>query len=251
MPAGRGAAARRAGALPALDHRRGRAARGVGLVEGARAPAADLPGGRRRRRASRRAARTSRRSRSRCGRRSTQAMAEVAADSGLARTGETTWTFGTIEESFTQTRAGHEVQRLPRRWSTRATRRAAGLRLRRRAGGPAPARRAPAAALLVPSPAKRCSTGSTTPPSSGWRGRRTPRSPSWSTTGAAVVGDVVDARDRGARRGGVRRAAGAARAEVEQQRSRDLLLLSVTCSPAGARRTRRSPGGPSCACCPP
>ena len=43
----------------------------------------------------------------------TQAMAEVASDSGLARTGETTWTFGTIERSFTQTRAGHEVRGYP------------------------------------------------------------------------------------------------------------------------------------------
>ena len=42
-------AARRAGALPALDDRRGRAARGLGLGEGAGAPAADLPGRRRRR----------------------------------------------------------------------------------------------------------------------------------------------------------------------------------------------------------
>ncbi|MFC7492841.1 MULTISPECIES: ATP-dependent RNA helicase HrpA [unclassified Nocardioides] len=42
-----------------------------------------------------------------------EAIAEVASDSGLARTGETTWTFGTIERSFTQRRAGHEVQVFP------------------------------------------------------------------------------------------------------------------------------------------
>ena len=42
-----------------------------------------------------------------------QAMAAVAADSGLARSGETTWAFGTIEESFTEVRAGHEVQGYP------------------------------------------------------------------------------------------------------------------------------------------
>ena len=42
-----------------------------------------------------------------------EAMAEVATDSGLARTGETSWTFGTIERSFTQKRAGHEVQAFP------------------------------------------------------------------------------------------------------------------------------------------
>ncbi len=42
-----------------------------------------------------------------------QAMAEVAADSGITRTGETSWTFATIEESFTQKRAGHEVRGHP------------------------------------------------------------------------------------------------------------------------------------------
>lgn len=42
-----------------------------------------------------------------------QAMADVAADSGHARTGETAWVFGTIEQSFTQRRAGHEVRAFP------------------------------------------------------------------------------------------------------------------------------------------
>ncbi len=42
-----------------------------------------------------------------------QAMAEVADDSGLSRTGETTWVFAPIEESFTRTRAGHEVRGFP------------------------------------------------------------------------------------------------------------------------------------------
>ena len=42
-----------------------------------------------------------------------QAMADVAADSGRSRTGETAWVFGTIEESFTQRRAGHEVRGFP------------------------------------------------------------------------------------------------------------------------------------------
>lgn len=42
-----------------------------------------------------------------------EAIAEVATDSGLARTGETTWVFGTIDRSFTQKRAGHEVQAFP------------------------------------------------------------------------------------------------------------------------------------------
>ncbi|MQW74728.1 ATP-dependent RNA helicase HrpA [Nocardioides sp. dk4132] len=42
-----------------------------------------------------------------------QAIADVASESGLSRTGETTWTFGTIERSFEQKRAGHEVQAYP------------------------------------------------------------------------------------------------------------------------------------------
>ncbi|WP_180935656.1 ATP-dependent RNA helicase HrpA [Nocardioides ungokensis] len=42
-----------------------------------------------------------------------QAIAEVAADSGIARTGETDWVFGTIESSFIQKRAGHEVRGYP------------------------------------------------------------------------------------------------------------------------------------------
>ncbi len=42
-----------------------------------------------------------------------QAIAEVAADSGIARTGETDWSFGTIESSFIQKRAGHEVRGFP------------------------------------------------------------------------------------------------------------------------------------------
>jgi ATP-dependent helicase HrpA len=42
-----------------------------------------------------------------------QAMAEVAADTGRSRTGETSWVFGTLEESFREVRAGHEVQGYP------------------------------------------------------------------------------------------------------------------------------------------
>ncbi|HET6859845.1 MAG TPA: ATP-dependent RNA helicase HrpA, partial [Streptomyces sp.] len=42
-----------------------------------------------------------------------RAIAEVAADSGVARTGERDWVFGTVEASFTQKRAGHEVRGFP------------------------------------------------------------------------------------------------------------------------------------------
>ncbi|MEZ5193622.1 MAG: DUF3418 domain-containing protein [Nocardioides sp.] len=38
-----------------------------------------------------------------------QAVAEVAADSGLSATGQSTWTFGTLPETLVQARAGHEV----------------------------------------------------------------------------------------------------------------------------------------------
>lgn len=42
-----------------------------------------------------------------------QAMADVAADSGVTATGQTRWTFGTVAESFVQRRAGHEVRGFP------------------------------------------------------------------------------------------------------------------------------------------
>ncbi|WP_210502873.1 ATP-dependent RNA helicase HrpA [Nocardioides xinjiangensis] len=42
-----------------------------------------------------------------------QAMADVAADSGVTATGQVSWTFGTVEESFVQRRAGHEVRGFP------------------------------------------------------------------------------------------------------------------------------------------
>jgi ATP-dependent helicase HrpA len=42
-----------------------------------------------------------------------RAMASAAADSGVSRTGETTWTFGVIESTFRQVRAGHEVLGFP------------------------------------------------------------------------------------------------------------------------------------------
>lgn len=42
-----------------------------------------------------------------------QAMADVAADSGVTATGQTRWTFGAVEESFVQRRAGHEVRGFP------------------------------------------------------------------------------------------------------------------------------------------
>ena len=99
------------------------------------------------------------------------AMAEVAADSGVTATGQTAWTFGTVEESFTQRRAGHEVRGHPGLVDEGETVGLGGLRLRRRAGGPAPPRRAPAAAAR---PRRRrcgrCSARSTTPQKLGLAG---------------------------------------------------------------------------------
>src|SRR4051794_21726549 len=42
-----------------------------------------------------------------------EAMAEAASSSGLDVSGRTRWTFGTLERTFTQTRAGHEVRGFP------------------------------------------------------------------------------------------------------------------------------------------
>ncbi|NPC40960.1 ATP-dependent RNA helicase HrpA [Nocardioides sp. zg-1230] len=42
-----------------------------------------------------------------------QAMADVASDSGVTATGQVGWTFCTVEESFVQRRAGHEVRGFP------------------------------------------------------------------------------------------------------------------------------------------
>ncbi len=41
------------------------------------------------------------------------AMEDAATSSGLAVTGQTGWTFGVIEQTFTQTRAGHDVRGFP------------------------------------------------------------------------------------------------------------------------------------------
>ncbi len=75
-----------------------------------------------------------------------RAMEQVAADSGLSATGQTTWTFGTVEESFVRTRAGHEVRGYPALVDEGAT---VGLRVVASAGGAggaAPARRTTSAA---------------------------------------------------------------------------------------------------------
>ncbi len=153
------------------------------------------------------------------------AVAQAAAASGLARSGETSWAFGTIEASFVQVRTGHQVQGFPTLVDEGD---AVGLRVvgsadeqeaRHRLG----VRRL--LALQVPSPAKVLLGGLDNATKLGLAGSPYP------TVAAlvddvvlAVLGDLVDGRDP------VRDAAsydvllGVARAEV-QQRSRDLLLL--------------------------
>ena len=207
-----------------VDDRRGGPARGLGLDQGARAPAADLPGASTRPAASRRAARTSTRSRRRCGRSSRRRWPR-SPTTAAHRTGQTAWTFGSIERSCTQTPRRPRGARLSRRWSTRAPRSGSGssappARRRRgtgsayagcccsssRARRPAVARRARQRREARASPA-----------------RRTPRSPSCSrTAGAAVLLDVVDARP-----------------PVRDEAAYDALLA------AAARRTR----GRGCATC--
>lgn len=84
-----------------------------------------------------------------------EAVAQVAAESGVARTGETTWVFGTIETSFTQVRAGHEVQGFPTLVDEGSTvgLMVAGSADEQAAHHPLGVRRL--LALAVPSPAKR------------------------------------------------------------------------------------------------
>ena len=80
-----------------------------------------------------------------------QAMADVAADSGVTATGQTAWTFGTIEESFVQRRAGHEVRGFPALVDEGAS---VGLRVlgHRRRGRRAPPAGRPATRCCSPRP---------------------------------------------------------------------------------------------------
>ena len=43
----------------------------------------------------------------------TRTMSRIAESSGVTATGQTAWTFGTIDRAFTQSRAGHEVRGFP------------------------------------------------------------------------------------------------------------------------------------------
>ena len=106
-----------------------------------------------------------------------QAMEEVAADAGLARTGETTWAFGTLDESATLTRAGHRVTVFPALVDEGATVGLGVFGSDRRGRGAAPARRTAAAAARARRcpRTRRCWTGCPPPSGWGWPGRRTAR----------------------------------------------------------------------------
>ncbi len=153
------------------------------------------------------------------------AVAQAAAASGLARSGETTWAFGTIEASFVQVRAGHEVQGFPTLVDEGD---AVGLRVVGSADEQEARHRLGVRRLLaleVPTPAKVLVGGLDNATKLGLAGSPYP------TVAAlvddvvlAVLGDLVDGRDpvRDAASYDALRAT--ARAEVAQ-RSRDLLQL--------------------------
>ena len=166
-PAGRGAAGPRAVALPALAHRGARPRGRVGPDQGARPPAADVPRARRRTvqevgvgkdlEALKEPLRPS----------FDRAMRQVADESGVCATGQTEWTFGTIEPSFTQTRAGHEVHGFPALVDEGST---VGLRVAASADEQEAHHRLGVRRLLLLAAARHrrrsCSTGWTTTPSS-------------------------------------------------------------------------------------
>ena len=200
----------------AVDDRRGRPARGLGLDQGARPPAADLP--RRRRRRRRAGARQGPRGAqgAAAADSSTQALAAVADDSGLGATGQTDVDLRRpSSRDPRRRRAGHEVRGLPGLVDEGDDGRAAGVRLGGR--GRTARHRLGVRRLLLLDAARRRSTrlggARQRPASSGSPARRTPRSPSCSTTcRAAVVADVVDAHPPVRDAGGVRRAGGGRRA---------------------------------------
>ena len=102
--------------------RRRRAAGGLGLGQGARAPAADVPGGRRRRRRGRRRARTSRRSRRRCGRSSPRRWPRPPRRPASTSPAQTTLDLRHDRADVHPDPRRARGARLPRDWSTRARR---------------------------------------------------------------------------------------------------------------------------------
>ena len=124
-----------------------------------------------------------------------EAIAEVASDSGLARTGEASWVFETIDPSFTQKRAGHEVQVFPALVDEGAT---VGLQVFGSAEEQEARHRLGVRRLLLlqlDSPVKRVLDGLTNVEKLGLAGSPYPSvAELLEDCRAAVVGDVVDAR---------------------------------------------------------
>ncbi|MGI9155230.1 MAG: ATP-dependent RNA helicase HrpA [Marmoricola sp.] len=159
------------------------------------------------------------------------AVAQVAEDSGIARTGATSWVFGEIAESFRQVRAGHEVQGFPALGDEGRT---VGLRVVGSADEQEARHRVGVRRLLqltVPSPAKRLLGSLDNTAKLGLAGSPYPSVAALvEDCVLAVLGDVVDSGQDLA--GPVRDEAAfgaltaTARAEVEP-RTRDLLLLVI------------------------
>ena len=209
----RRAAARRPRALRPQHPQPGHRPRGVGLVEGADAPAADLPRG----------DRGGRRGRPRQGPRRAQgaAAADLRAGDGrrrvrLRRDGDRPDRVdlrhgrGVLRPAPRRSRGA----RLPGARRRGGDRRAAGARDRRRGRGAPPARRTPsraARARLAPTPVDDvlAAAGLDQRAKLALVGSPYPSSATCSPTCApAIVGEVVDARPTGAGRGGVRRRGG-------------------------------------------
>lgn len=123
------------------------------------------------------------------------AIAEVATESGLARTGETTWAFGTIPATHTDRRAGHEVQVHPALVDEGAT---VGLQVHGSAEEAEARHRLGVRRLLLlelPSPVKAVLDGLTNAEKLGLAGSPYPSvAELLDDCRAAVVGAAVDAR---------------------------------------------------------
>ncbi len=123
-----------------------------------------------------------------------QAIAEVAADSGFARTGSTTWEFGEVPATFTQRRAGHEVLGHPTLVDEGAT---VGLQVVGSVEEQEARHRLGVRRLLLLGLDKldHRDLGLTNAEQLGLAGSPYPRSPTCSrTVGPPSVGDLVDAR---------------------------------------------------------
>ena len=177
------------------------------------------------------------------------ALAEVASDVGLSATGQTTWTFGTVEESVVQRRAGHEVRGYPALVDEGAT---VGLGVFGSADEAEARHRLGVRRLLLlgmrPSTRWRAST---TRPSWGWPGRRTRPSPSWSTTCAPRSPGRWSTRTR--RRATRLRTPRSPRSSTPSWRSGSPRSSPTCCGcwPRGGRPRSGSAAGPSCSPSPP